>query len=94
MPDKLALLYKETERLCQPDFRTRRKVSNLLEFRLVDSLRKYGRSLPLPFLEIKTFSRLSGNFNMFFQSRVDAAHPRVVRHPVDGQHVGRGPGIN
>src|ERR1044071_6100752 len=44
--------------------------------------------------EIKPFSRLSGAEIMFFRSRVDASHARVIGHTVYRQHVRRGPGID
>ena len=53
-----------------------------------------GEDYHLPLTEIKTFSRLSAYFNMFFQSRVYAAHPRVISHSIDGEHVCRCPGID
>ena len=31
---------------------------------------------------------------MFFPSRIDASHPRVVGHSVYRQHVSRGPGVD
>jgi hypothetical protein len=39
--------------------------------RLLSKRWKYRRSLPLTFMEIKTFSRLRGDFNMFFQSHLN-----------------------
>src|ERR1043166_3831925 len=59
--------------------------------------RKYGRSLPLPWLESKAFSRLRAHLFMFFQSRrsrIYATHARVIGHPVDCQHVGCRPGVD
>ena len=51
--------------------------------------------------EIKTFSLVSGNFFYVFSvtcrhvsSRVDAPHAGVIRHSIDGQHVGRGPRVD
>ena len=43
-----------------------------------------GEDYHLPLTEIKTFSRLSAYFNMFFQSRVDSPHPGVICDAVDG----------
>src|SRR5438128_2715398 len=94
MPDNLALLYMKTERSCQLRFPHAAKSAQSIEIRLVVSWWKYGRSLPLPLLEIKTFSRLKGDFNMFFQSRVNSTHPGVICNAVDGQHVSRRAGIN
>ena len=45
-------------------------------------------------LEIKTFSRLRGKTYVFFPSCINAAHPRIIRHAVNRQHVSRRPGIN
>ena len=53
-----------------------------------------GEDYHVALTEIKTFSRLSAYFNMFFQSRVYAAHPRVIGHSIDGEHVCRCPGID
>src|ERR1044071_3673201 len=44
--------------------------------------------------EIKPFSLLSGFLNMFFRSRIDASHARVIGHTVYRQHVRRGPRID
>lgn len=35
-------------------------------------------------VEIKTFSRLSAKLLMFFPSRIDAAHARVIGYSIDG----------
>src|SRR6185369_9263893 len=45
-------------------------------------------------MEIKPFSRLSGVLNMFFRSRVDTSHARVIGHTVYRQHVRRGPRVD
>src|SRR5678816_662480 len=45
-------------------------------------------------MEIKPFSLFSGFSNMFFRSRVDASHTRVIGHAVYRQHVRRGPCID
>src|SRR5262249_49628742 len=37
--------------------------------------------------EIKTFSRLSAVVFMFFRSRIDASHARIIGHAVYRQHV-------
>ena len=44
--------------------------------------------------EIKTFSQLSGKPSVFFPSRIDAAHPRIIGHAVNRQHVSSRPCIN
>ena len=44
--------------------------------------------------EIKPFSQLSGILIMFFRSRVDASHARIIGHTVYRQHVRRGPRID
>jgi hypothetical protein len=44
--------------------------------------------------EIKPFSLLSGFLIMFFRSRIDTSHARVIGHTVYGQHVRRGPCID
>jgi hypothetical protein len=43
--------------------------------------------------EIKTFSQLSGKTSVFFPSRIDTAHPRIIGHAVYCQHVGCRSGI-
>ena len=45
-------------------------------------------------MEIKPFSLFSGFLIMFFRSRVDASHARVIGHTVYRQHVRRGPRID
>src|SRR5215510_4041887 len=45
-------------------------------------------------MEIKPFSLFSGILIMFFRSRVDASHARVIGHTVYRQHVRRGPRID
>lgn len=44
--------------------------------------------------EIKPFSLLSALVFMFFRSRIDAPHARIVGHPVYRQHVCCGPRID
>jgi len=45
-------------------------------------------------MEIKPFSLFSGIPIMFFRSRVDASHARVIGHAVYRQHVRRGPRVD
>ena len=72
MPNNLALLYKETKRLCQLRFPQATAPSVSGNFWVAAAYQKYRRSLPLPIPEIKSFSRLRGDFNMFFQSHAVA----------------------
>ena len=44
--------------------------------------------------EIKPFSLLSGILIMFFRSRVDTSHARIIGHAVYRQHVRRGPCVD
>src|SRR5580765_2027674 len=97
MSFSLTLVYKQSQRLCQP--RSDRSVNQELIARNVprrlrpsnDSVAngKYGRSLPLPLPESKAFSRLRAHLFMFFRLRIYATHTRVVSDAVDCQHVGR-----
>jgi hypothetical protein len=64
--------------LCQLGFPRATASSTCRTFRAAVAQQKYRRSLPLPIPEIKSFSRLSGDFNMFFQSRPDAERSRPV----------------
>jgi len=54
--------------LCQLRFPQATAPSVSGTFWVAASYQKYRRSLPLPIPEIKSFSRLRGDFNMFFQS--------------------------
>src|SRR6185503_8868756 len=45
-------------------------------------------------MEIKPFSLFSGFLIMFFRSRVDASHTRVIGHTAYRQHVPRGPRVD
>ena len=64
--------------MCQLGFPRATASSTCRTFRAAVAQQKYRRSLPLPIPEIKSFSRLSGDFNMFFQSRPDAERSRPV----------------
>src|SRR6185295_13818515 len=86
MSFSLALVYKQSQRLCQP--RSDHSVNQELIARNVprrlrpsnDSVAngKYGRSLPLPWPESKAFSRLRAHLFMFFPLRSSTAEAFAV----------------
>src|SRR5437016_14189264 len=80
----------QTERICQLSFpHSQRNDPQITSPSYESEQRNTGRSLPFPKLEIKTFSRLKASFYLFFPSRVNPSHPRIVSNAVDCQHVGR-----
>lgn len=56
--------------------------------------RKLSQTILYLNMKINPFSLLWRLLYMFFRSRVDASHARVIGHAVYRQHVGRGPCIN
>ena len=73
--------------MCQLGFLRGTASSTIRTFRVTVTQQKYRRSLPLPIPEIKSFSRLSADFNMFFQSRLTAERSRqdtLIRIPFSG----------
>src|SRR5207244_11494117 len=85
----------QTERVCQLSFLcSQRNDPQITSPSYESEQRNTGRSLPFPKLEIKTFSRLKASFYLFFPSRVNPSHPRIVGNAVDCQHVGGRPRID
>lgn len=64
--------------------------------KMLSLVRVLNHARPYSTLERKSspFHDLAPLLFMFFRSRIDATHTRIIGHSVYGQHVGRGPGVH